>query len=98
MANETPKPPSGVSAPVHFIPGDNPARPPRPGMGLCLSGGGYRAMLFHLGAIIRLNHAAILSRLRRISSVSGGSFTARVRGLQWQRPSFAGGGRTQLPA
>ncbi len=41
--------------PIRFIEGDNPQAPPRPGMGLCLSGGGYRAMLFHLGAIWRLN-------------------------------------------
>jgi len=29
--------------------------PPSPGIGLCLSGGGYRAMLFHVGAFWRLN-------------------------------------------
>lgn len=28
---------------------------PSPGIGLWLSGGGYRAMLFHLGALWRLN-------------------------------------------
>ena len=30
------------------------------GIGLCLSGGGYRAMLFHVGAILRLNEARLL--------------------------------------
>lgn len=45
----------------------------RDGIGLCLSGGGYRAALFHLGALRRLNEFGILARLKTISSVSGGS-------------------------
>ncbi len=45
----------------------------RQGIALCLSGGGYRALLFHLGALTRLNELGILARLRTISSVSGGS-------------------------
>ena len=28
---------------------------PEEGIGLALSGGGYRAMVFHVGALIRLN-------------------------------------------
>lgn len=48
----------------------------RRGIGLCLSGGGYRATLFHLGALRRLNELGILGRLRTIASVSGGSITA----------------------
>ncbi len=53
-------------------------RPTRRGIGLCLSGGGYRATLFHLGALLRLNELGLLARseLRTISSVSGGSITA----------------------
>lgn len=46
------------------------------GLALCLSGGGYRAALFHLGALRRLNELGILSRITRISSVSGGSILA----------------------
>src|SRR5437667_3762063 len=42
-------------------------------VGLSLSGGGYRATLFHLGAIRRLNEFGILPKLTAISSVSGGS-------------------------
>jgi NTE family protein len=38
-----------------------------------LSGGGYRAALFHLGVIRRLNELGLLSRVNVISSVSGGS-------------------------
>ena len=30
------------------------------GIALCLSGGGYRAMLFHVGALWRLNELAYL--------------------------------------
>ncbi len=47
------------------------------GIGLCLSGGGYRATLFHLGAVRRLHELGILTRpdFRTISSVSGGSIT-----------------------
>jgi NTE family protein len=45
----------------------------RDGIGLCLSGGGYRAALFHLGAVRRLNEFGILAKLKTISSVSGGS-------------------------
>jgi NTE family protein len=48
---------------------------------LCLSGGGYRAMLFHLGVIWRLREAGWLERLDRVSSVSGGSVTAAALAL-----------------
>jgi NTE family protein len=58
------------------------------GIALCLSGGGYRAMLFHLGALWRLYEARLLKDIRRISSVSGGSITAGVLGLNWQQLSF----------
>ncbi|HQY13833.1 MAG TPA: patatin-like phospholipase family protein [Ilumatobacteraceae bacterium] len=56
---------------------------PPPGVALCLSGGGYRAMLFHLGGLIRLNQLGLLRGLARVSSVSGGSITAAVLGLHW---------------
>jgi NTE family protein len=68
--------------PVRQIPSDR-GQEPTEAWGLCLSGGGYRAMLFHLGALIRLNEARLLSRLERISSVSGGSITAAALGLRW---------------
>jgi NTE family protein len=48
-------------------------RAQRSGIGLALSGGGYRAALFHLGALRRLNELGVLAKLRTISSVSGGS-------------------------
>jgi predicted acylesterase/phospholipase RssA len=58
------------------------------GTALCLSGGGYRAMLFHLGALWRLYEARLLENLQRISSVSGGSITAGVLALKWPQLSF----------
>jgi NTE family protein len=55
---------------------------------LCLSGGGYRAMVFHVGVLWRLNEAGYLPRLARISSVSGGSITAGVLALRWNDLKF----------
>jgi NTE family protein len=60
----------------------------RKGIGLALSGGGYRAMLFHVGVIIRLNELGLLHRLSRVSSVSGGSITAAVLGMNWTKFEF----------
>jgi NTE family protein len=65
----------------------------RRGVALCLSGGGYRAMLFHLGVLWRLNEAGYLPRLDLISSVSGGSITAGVLGLAWRNLRFNGVGQ-----
>lgn len=48
-------------------------REARQGVALCLSGGGYRAVLFHLGALRRLNELGVLSKVDTISTVSGGS-------------------------
>lgn len=60
----------------------------RADIALCLSGGGYRAMLFHLGALWRLNEIGYLSKVARISSVSGGSIVSGVLGLAWSRLAF----------
>jgi NTE family protein len=61
---------------------------PLRGTGLCLSGGGYRAMLFHAGTLWRLNELGMLPGLARISSVSGGSITAGVLAHKWGRLKF----------
>ncbi len=66
-------------------------RAPAPGIALCLSGGGYRAMVFHLGVLWRLNELGYLARLDRISSVSGGSITAGMLGLKWSALQFEEG-------
>ena len=51
-------------------------REDRSGIGICLSGGGFRASLFHLGALRRLHELGILQQVRWISAVSGGSILA----------------------
>lgn len=61
---------------------------PEVGMALCLSGGGYRAMLFHAGVVWRLKELGFLPKLKRISSVLGGSITAGVLALYWENLGF----------
>lgn len=80
------------AAPVRLIPGDEDRGAPEEGIGLCLSGGGYRAMLFHLGALWRLHELEYLGRVTRVSSVSGGSITAAVLGLAWKGLRLDAGG------
>jgi NTE family protein len=48
----------------------------RRGVGLCLSGGGFRASIFHLGALRRLHELGVLQQLTTVSAVSGGSILA----------------------
>ncbi len=76
--------------PVRYIPGDETKRP-SDRMALCLSGGGYRAMLFHAGALWRINDLGILTEIKRISSVSGGSITAGVLAMNWNKLDFRSG-------
>jgi predicted acylesterase/phospholipase RssA len=52
------------------------ARNPFPRLGLALSGGGFRATLFHLGVLRRLAELDLLRDVSVISSVSGGSILA----------------------
>src|SRR5215471_7202122 len=76
--------------PVHDHP-DDPKQPSE-GIALCLSGGGYRAMLFHLGALWRLNELQYLPKLSRVSSVSGGSITSGALALNWKNLGFDSNG------
>lgn len=62
----------------------------QPGIGLALSGGGFRATLFHCGALCRLDELGVLSRADRISSVSGGSITAGLLAVRWKALRFHG--------
>lgn len=80
-----------ANAPVTFIHTDAKAGGPEKGTALCLSGGGYRAMMFHAGALMRLNETGLLKGLKRVSSVSGGSITAGVLGLKWRNLDFEDG-------
>ena len=90
-----PAPPDGVD------PGSLPTQPTpsqaaltnyepeegRRGVALCLSGGGFRAALFHLGAVRRLNEMGMLGSVDTITSVSGGSILsahlAATMGSRW---------------
>jgi NTE family protein len=67
------------------IAGSGTTAPPRGDRGwcLCLSGGGFRATLFHLGVVLRLNELGVLSRLSTITSVSGGSILNGVLATRW---------------
>jgi len=57
-------------------------------IGLCMSGGGYRAMLYHIGALVRLNELGFLPQLQEIASVSGGSIAAGVLARAWSNLRF----------
>ncbi len=82
----------GVGTPAIRRAPDGDEDGPVPGVGLCLSGGGYRAMLFHVGSLWRLNEAGYLPKLDRVSSVSGGSITAGMLALRWSELKFDGAG------
>lgn len=45
---------------------------------LLLSGQGYRAALFHLGALTRLNEQGLLAQVSTVGAVSGGSILAAL--------------------
>jgi NTE family protein len=52
-------------------------------------------MLFHIGTLWRLNELGYLPKLARISSVSGGSITAAVLGMNWAKLDFNNAGVAQ---
>lgn len=59
---------------------------------LCLSGIGYRAMLFNLGAVWRLHHLQLLQKLGTISGVSSGAIVAGVLATRWSELVKSDGG------
>jgi NTE family protein len=63
---------------------------PGPAIGLCLSGGGFRAALFALGVARYLAEAGQLGKVRAISAVSGGSVAAAVLADRWPALEAAG--------
>src|SRR5215467_11534908 len=81
--NTSTQPTNVLCEPVHYLESEREGL--EDGRALCLSGGGYRAMLFHVGALWRLNEIGLLPKLNRISSVSGGSITAAVLALKWKQ-------------
>ena len=77
----------GVESPYRERPDD---------LGLALSGGGFRATLFHLGGLWRLNELALLPAIGRISSVSGGSILSGLMATRWSRLNFVDGVATNF--
>jgi NTE family protein len=65
-----------ATAAEHGISPYLPHEGPRKGLAFCMSGGGDRAALFHLGALRRMNELGILSKIDTFTSVSGGSIMA----------------------
>ena len=60
-------------------------------IGFAASGGGYRAMLFHTGGLIRMNELGLLSRIDRFSGVSGGSIALGALAVAWPTLRFEDG-------
>ena len=57
-------------------------------LGLALSGGGFRATLFHIGSLLRINEAALLGLIDEYTSVSGGSIISAYLGVHWSDLNF----------
>lgn len=64
---------------------------PRDLVGFAASGGGFRAMLFHTGALIRMNELGWLTRIDRFSGVSGGSIALGALAAAWLQLRFSDG-------
>lgn len=62
-----------------------------PRIALALSGGGFRAAIFHLGVLRRLAELGWLSHIDAISTVSGGSILGAFAALRWGRMEHEGG-------
>ena len=54
-------------------------------IGLALSGGGFRATLYHLCLVRFLRDAGVLPSITHITAVSGGSICAAHLALNWDR-------------
>jgi predicted acylesterase/phospholipase RssA len=65
-------------------PGRDAPKTPPPIRTLTLSGGGFRATLFHLGVVRALRHFDQLGHLKDVFSVSGGSILAAHLLLNWE--------------
>jgi predicted acylesterase/phospholipase RssA len=68
------------------VPRDRPSgRPPAKKIGLALSGGGFRATVYHIGLVSFLRDAGLLPNVSHITAVSGGSIFAAHLALNWDR-------------
>ena len=61
-------------------------------IGIALSGGGFRAAVFHLGVLGRLAEDGLLEKITRISTVSGGTLVTgliySIAGNKWPTSGF----------
>jgi len=55
-------------------------------IGLALSGGGFRATAFHLGAFRKLDELGLLSKIDLLTCVSGGSIAGGFLASRWGKP------------
>lgn len=78
MAESTPQETRGSATP-----GDDPPTLDQDRLGLALSGGGFRATLFHLGVVEQLYLSGILDQVKYLSTVSGGSVIGAWLALNW---------------
>lgn len=62
-----------------------PSTPAYTNIAMSLSGGGYRAAGFHLGALAELDRRGLRPSVRRLSTVSGGTFTGIAYALALSR-------------
>ena len=69
-----------------------PSTPDHSTVGLCFSGGGFRASFYALGVMRYLGEARLLERVVAISAVSGGSIATAALADRWTRYQMAGGG------
>lgn len=59
-------------------------------IGICLSGGGFRASFYGLGVLRYVAEAGLLSRLATVSSISGGSIAAAALADRWDQVAADG--------
>lgn len=62
---------------------------------LCLSGGGFRALHWHLGSLRALNAQGMLAKVDTLSGVSAGALVAAWLGLHWAKLDFDARGRAR---
>lgn len=73
-----PKHPQGRLPTLGRLGGLAPGEADRGEKALWLAGDGYRAALFHLGALTRLNELGLLAQIGTIGAISGGAIAAAV--------------------
>jgi predicted acylesterase/phospholipase RssA len=71
--------------------GDTAPSPDPTNIGLCFSGGGFRASFFALGVLRYLAEAGVIDRVAAVSAVSGGSIAAAAAADRWSEFTMAGG-------